>query len=353
MQRLRAACRVPRSGRSYNAFRMTIALQRKPRMNVSVPLLLAAAGLTFGTLATAEGYPRKPVRFIVPLAPGGGVDITTRTVGQKLTEAWGQTVVVDNRSGASGIIGLDLAAKAPADGYTVVVITTTHAGHPATQSALPYDLQRDFAAITQMTSQPYILVIHPSVPASSVKELIAVARSRPAGLTYGSSGAGGLSHLSGAQLAAIAGSNLVHVPYKGGGPALADLIAGQINILFATPLESVPYIKANRIRALAVSTAKRSKAMPDLPTLDEAGAPGFEVSGWYGVAAPAATPRDIILKINAAIVRVLRLPDIVERFARDGVETVGTTPEEFRAHLASEIAKWKRVAASAGLLKSP
>ncbi|MEO8442374.1 MAG: tripartite tricarboxylate transporter substrate binding protein [Betaproteobacteria bacterium] len=328
--------------------------RREIHSHRSVPLLfLLAACLTSGApVFSAQDFPRKPVRVIVPLAPGGGVDITTRTVSQKLTEAWGQTVVVDNRSGASGIIGLDLCAKSAADGYTLVVITTTHAGHPATQSALPYDLQRDFAPITQMTSQPYILVAHPSVAATTVKELIAVARARPAGLTYGSSGTGGLSHLSGAQLAAITQTNLVHVPYKGGGPALADLLAGQINILFATPLESVPHIKANRIRALAVSTAKRSAAMPDLPTLDEAGAPGFDVSGWYGVAAPAATPRDIVMKINAAIVRVLRLPEIVERFAKDGVETVGTTPEQFRAHVAAEIAKWKRVAAGAGLLKT-
>lgn len=318
-----------------------------------VLLLLAAAGAVFIGPVRAQTFPVKPVRCIVPLAPGGGVDITARTIGQKLTEIWGQTVVVDNRSGASGIIGLDLAAKAPADGYTLVVITTTHAGHPATQRNLPYDLQRDFAPVTQMTSQPYILVVHPSVSARTLKELIAAARTRPQGLTYGSSGTGGLSHLSGAQLAAITQMNLVHVPYKGGGPALADLVAGQINILFATPLESVPFIKTNRIHALAVSTAKRSPALPDLPTLAEAGAPGFEVSGWYGMAAPAATPRAIVAKINEAIVRVLRQPDIVERFAKDGVDTIGSTPEQFRAHVAAEIAKWQRVAVSAGLTKAP
>jgi tripartite-type tricarboxylate transporter receptor subunit TctC len=319
-----------------------------------VTALLAAgvvATLSFSP-ASAQNFPNKPVRFILTVAPGGGLDITVRAVSQKLSEIWGQTVVVDNRAGASGMIALDTAAKSPPDGYTIVVINSTHAGHPVTQPKAPYDLQGDFAPVTQMTSQPYILVSHPSVQASNVKELLAVARTRPGGLTYGSSGNGGLSHLAGAQLALLGKTPLVHVPYKGGGPALVDLLGGQINILFATPLESIAHIKNGRIRAYAVSTVKRSSVAPDLPTLHEAGVTGFEISGWYGVGAPAATPGPIVARLNETFSRALRMPDLVERFARDGVETVGSTPEQFRAYLNAEIAKWKRaVASTPGFLK--
>jgi len=299
--------------------------------------------------ANAEDYPVRPIRFIVPFAPAGGTDITARTIGQKLSEAWHYTVVIDNRSGAAGNIGMELAAKSPADGHTIVLVSATHTVNPATHRKLAYDLMRDFAPVTQMTSQPYVLVLHPSVPAKSIRELIAAAKSTPAGFTYGSSGTGGLSHLSGALLATISGANLIHVPYKGGGPALADVLGGQINMVFATPLESAPHIKTGRIRALAVSTIKRSRAMPDLPTVAEAGAPGFEVSGWYGVLAPAATPRNIVAKLNAEIVRILNLPEVVAQFSRDGVEPAGTASNDFGAHLRAEIAKWKRVVPAAGI----
>jgi len=311
--------------------------------------VLLACGSLFALNASGLDYPTKPIRFIVPNAPGGGTDITARAIGQKLTEAWRQTVIVDNRAGATGNIGMELAAKSPPDGYTIVIVSATYSASPATRRNMPYDLIRDFSPITQLTSQPYVLVIHPSIPAKSVKELIAVAKSRPEGLTYGSSGNGGLSHLSGLLLASLTGTNLTHVPYKGGGPALVDLLAGQINILFATPLESAPHIKAGRIRGLAVSTAKRSLAMPELPTVAEAGVPGFEVSSWYGVVAPTGTPRDIIAKLNQEIVRILRLPEIIDRFSKDGVEPVGTSPDQFAAHIRSEIAKWKRVVSAAGI----
>lgn len=301
---------------------------------------------------SAPAYPTKPVRFLLTVAPGGGLDITCRAVSQKLSEMWGQTVVVDNRAGASGMIALDTAAKAAPDGYTIVVIATTHAGHPVTQPKAPYDISRDFAPITQMTSQPYILISHPSVAATTVLELLAVARARPEGLTYGSSGYGGLSHLSGAQLGMLGKAKLVHVPYKGGAPALTDLLGGQINILFATPLESIAHIKSGKVRAYAVSTAKRSSVAPDLPTLHEAGVTGFEISGWYGVGAPAATPRAVVARLNESFARVLRMPDIVERFGRDGVETVGSAPEQFRAFLLAETEKWRRaVAATPGFLQ--
>ncbi len=300
----------------------------------------------------ATAFPIKPVRFILTVAPGGGLDITCRAVSQKLSEMWAQTVVVDNRAGASGMIALDTAAKSPPDGYTIVVIATTHAGHPVTQPKAPYNIAKDFVPITQMTSQPYILISHPSVSATSVTELLAVARARPEGLTYGSSGHGGLSHLSGAQLGVLGKAKLVHVPYKGGAPALTDLLGGQINMLFATPLESIAHIKSGKVRAYAVSTPKRSSVVPDLPTLHEAGVTGYEISGWYGVGAPAATPRPVIAKLNESFVRVLRMPEIVERFGRDGVETVGSTTEQFRTFLYAETEKWRRAVATVpGFLK--
>lgn len=324
----------------------------RPQTRLAATLAVAACWSASLQAQPATHYPTKPVRFLLTVAAGGGLDITCRTVSQKLSEMWGQTVVVDNRAGASGMIALDTAAKAPADGYTIVVLTTASAGHPVTQPKAPYDIAKDLAPVTQMTSQPYILISHPSIAATNVKELLAVARTRPEGLTYGSSGHGGLSHLSGAQLAMLGKTKLVHVPYKGGGPALMDLLGGQINILFATPLESIAHIKSGKVRAYAVSTAKRSAVAPELPTLHEAGVTGFEISGWYGVGAPAGTPRPVIAKLHESFARVLRMPDVIERFGRDGVETVGSTPEEFKTYFLAEIEKWRRaVAATPGFLK--
>jgi tripartite-type tricarboxylate transporter receptor subunit TctC len=299
--------------------------------------------------AFGQDYPSRPIRFVVPFAPGGGTDITARIVGNRLTEAWRQMVVIDNRSGAAGNIGMDIAAKSAGDGYTMVLASATHSLNPATHRKLSYDLVKDFAPVTQMTSQPYILVVHPSVAAKSIKELVALAKATPAGLTYGSSGTGGTSHLSGAMLGSLSGANLVHVPYKGGGPGLMAVVAGEINMIFATPLESQPHIKTGRIRALAVSTVTRSKANPELPTVAEAGVPGFEFSGWYGILLPAATPHDIVAKLNKETVRIVQLPEIMQQFAKDGVETAGTTVEQFTKHIGSEVAKWKRVAREAGI----
>ena len=315
---------------------------------VGAALALAAAA-ALAQREPVQNYPSKPIRLIVPFAPGGGTDITARTIGQKLAEAWGQPVVIDNRSGAAGNIGMELAAKSPPDGYTLTLVSATHSVNPSLKSNLPYDLVRDLTPVTRATSQPYILVVHPAVPARSVAELLALARAKPGSLSYGSSGTGGFSHLSGALLASMTKTNLVHVPYKGGSPALSDVIAGQIQMVFATPLESGSQIRAGRVRTLAVSTTRRSIAFPEIPTLNEAGVPGFEVNGWYGILAPAKTPREIIAKLNAEITRILRTPEVVEHFARNGVEAVATTPEEFGAHIRAEIAKWKKVVAEAGL----
>lgn len=300
--------------------------------------------------ASAQPFPQRPVRWIVPLAPGGGVDITARTVAPRLGALWGQTVVVDNRPGGTGAIGLETAARAQPDGHTIVMITGTHTARRATHHGrLTYDLLKDFRAVTQMTRQSYVLVLHPGVAAKSIPELLALARAKPGGLTYGSAGQGSLQHLSGALLGALTNTNLLHVAYKGGGPALADVLAGQISMVFATPLESVPHIKTGRLRALAVTSPKRSPAMPDLPSIAETGVAGYEVTNWYGVLTPAATPATIVNALNRGILEVLRTPEMQERFKADGVELVGSTPGEYQQHIAAEIVKWEGVVKKAGI----
>lgn len=304
----------------------------------------------FPPAVAAQEFPSRPVRFMIPLAPGGGADITVRAVAQKLSGIWGQSVVVDNRPGGTGAIGLELAARSQPDGYTITMISGTHTARRAThRGKLPYDLIKDFTPVTQMTRQSYVLVLHPSVPAKSVSELIALAKAKPGSLTYGSAGQGSLQHLSGALLATSTGTTLLHVAYKGGGPALADLLAGHISMVFATPLESVPHIKTGRLRPLAVTSPKRSPAMPDLPSIAETGVTGYEVTNWYGVLVPVATPKAIVEKLNRGIVEILRQPEMVERFKGDGVELVGSTPAEFQKHIHAEIAKWEQVVKTAGI----
>jgi tripartite-type tricarboxylate transporter receptor subunit TctC len=316
------------------------------------PALLAAlcGALPAAHAAQTDGaYPTKPIRLIIPFAPGGGTDLTGRAIAQKLSESLGQTVVADNRAGANGTIGADLAAKAPPDGYTISMISSSHSVNPSLMKRLPYDLITDLAPITQATTQPYALVVHPSVPAKSVKELIALAKAKPGTLNYGSSGTGGLSHLSGALLSHLAGIDINHVPYKGGSPAMIDVISGQIQMLYSTILQSHAHIAAGRLRPLAVTTAKRSRAMPELPTMAEAGVKGYEVAGWYGVVGPAKLPRPIVTKLNQEIVRALKMPDVGEKMAADGSEPMGTTPEQFGAHIKAEVAKWRDLIQKAGI----
>lgn len=310
-------------------------------------VLLAAL---FAPAVSAQEFPSRPIRFMIPLAPGGGADITVRAVAQKLTAIWGQSVVVDNRPGGTGAVGLETAARSQPDGYTITMISGTHTARRAThRGKLPYDLIKDFTPVTQMTRQSYVLVLHPSVAAKSIPELIALAKAKPGSLTYGSAGQGSLQHLSGALLATSTGANLLHVAYKGGGPALVDVLAGQISMVFATPLESVPHIKTGRLRALAVTSPKRSPAMPDLPSIAETGIAGYEVTNWYGVLAPVATRKPVIEKLNRGIVEALRTPDLTERLQKDGVEPIGSAPAEFQKHIHAEIAKWERVVAAAGI----
>ena len=299
--------------------------------------------------AIAQQYPTKPIRLIVPFAPGGGTDITARAIAMKLTEALGQTVVVDNRAGANGTIGADIAAKAPPDGYTLSMISSSHSVNPSIMKKLPYDLVTDLAPVTQATSQPYALVLHPSVAAKSVKELIALVKAKPNSLNYGSSGTGGLSHLSGALLCSMTGITMTHIPYKGGSPALTDLVGGQIQLLFSTILQAQSQLKGGRVRALAVTTAKRSAGAPDLPTMHEAGVTGYEVAGWYGMVAPLKTPAAIITRLNTEAVKALRGSDIKDKLAADGSEPVGSTSEAFGLHIKTEVAKWNKLVKEASI----
>ena len=275
--------------------------------------------------------------------------MTARTIAQKLSATWGPPVIVDNRSGAGGTVGVDLAIKAPPDGYTLTMITSSHAINAGVQTGLPFDLANDPTPITQATSQVSVLVVNPGVPVKSVKELVALAKATPGVLHYGSSGIGGFSHLAGTLLCHLAGVNMVHVPYKGGAPALAEVIGGQIEIIFQTLLQAQPHIRSGRLRPLGVTSAQRSSAAPDLPTIAEAGVPGFEVTGWYGIVAPPRTPQALVTRLNADIVKILRMQDVRERFAADGSEVVGSSPETFGVHIRSEVAKWSKVSKQAGV----
>lgn len=299
--------------------------------------------------AESQTYPDRPIRFIVPFVAGAGTDMTARAVAQKLTENLGHQVVVDNRPGAAGSIGMELTAKSAADGYTIVLVSASHTVNPSLYKKPSYDLVRDFAAVSQMTAQPYCLAVHSSIPAKTVKELIELAKAKPRTLTYGSSGTGGLSHLAGALFALLAKIEWIHVPYKGGAAGINDLLGGQISSQFTTIIGTIQHVKAGRIRWLAISTAQRSRAVPDLPTIAEAGVPGFDVGGWYGILAPAKTPKPVVAFLSTAVVKALAAPNVGERFAADGSEPVGRTPENFSAYIKSEIAKWAKVVKETGV----
>jgi tripartite-type tricarboxylate transporter receptor subunit TctC len=295
-----------------------------------------------------SAYPNKPIRMIVPFAPGGGSDIVARALGQKLAEVYREPVVIDNRGGGTIIGPTDAVAKAAPDGYTLLMATSGHVINPSFFAKLPFDTVKDFAPVTQVTSQAYILGVYPGVPAKSVKELIALAKARPGQLNYASGGNGNATHLGAELLKDLAGIDIVHVPYKGGGPALIALISGEVAMLFSNISFTLPQIKAGKVRALAVSGGKRSPVAPELPTIAEAGVPGFELTSWYGVLAPAKTPKAIIASLHDEIVKALNAPDVKARLANDGNEAVGSTPEAFAAYVASEIPKWARVIKRSG-----
>ena len=310
--------------------------------------MLAFAGWCAGALA--QDWPSKPLRFIAPNLPGGPTDILARLIGQKLAESLGQPVVIENRAGAAGNIGTEAAAKAPPDGYTLVTgNNATFGANVSLYKRLGFDPVKDFAPVILVATQPNILVVHPSLPVNSVRELIALAKARPGQLNYSGSGMGANAHLAAELFKSMTGTSIVHIPYKSAAPALTDLIAGQTQLMFATALSVVPYIKANRVRALGVTTAKRSRSVPDVPTIAEAGVPGFEASTWHGVLVPAGTPVAIVDRLNAEINRTLQQADVRDRLAALGAEIVGGTPKEFTDHIQREIPKWAKVIKIAGV----
>ena len=310
-------------------------------------LQLAIAAALLSTPAFAQTYPAKTVRIVVGYPPGGPTDVIARTVAQKLTIALGQQVIVDNRPGASGMIGAEQVVKAAPDGYTLLTVPITYAVTPSVYPKMPYDAEKDLAPVALVASSPFILVVHPTLPVKTVKELIALAKSRPGQINYASASTGGMPHLAGELFNMMTGVKLTHIPYKGAAPATVDLLAGQVSLMFNNMLSAMPLVKANKLRAVAVTSLKRSAAIPELPTIAET-VKGFEASGWYGAFAPAATPKDIIAKLNAEINKLMRLPDVAQRLAGDGVEAASMTPAEFGAYLHSEIAKWGRVVQISG-----
>ena len=318
-------------------------------LRAAASLSAALAVSALHAAAAAEAYPAKPVRFVVAFPPGGGTDIIARSIAQKLSERLAQQVVVDNRPGAGGNIGTDIVAKSAPDGHTLLMGS---AGPLAINASLfgkmPFDPIRDLAPVTLAASTPNVLVVHPSLRAATIEELIALAKARPGEINFASSGHGTPAHLAGELFNSMARVKMVHVPYKGAAPALADLLGGQVQLMFSTMPPALPHVKDGRLRALAVTSAKRSPAMPELPTVDEIALPGFEANTWHGVVAPAGTPTAIIARLNREIVSILHLPEVVERLSAQGAEPVGSTPEEFAAYIRSETVKWAKVVRESG-----
>jgi tripartite-type tricarboxylate transporter receptor subunit TctC len=318
-------------------------------MSLERAAVLAAAVLALAFLpgfaheAFAQSYPTRAVRIIVPFPPGGGTDIISRTVAQKLNEQWGQPVVVDNRAGANGIIGTEAGAKAKPDGYTLLIVIATHAINPSLYRKLPYDTAADFAPVTLLAQYPFILTIHPSLPAHSVREFIALAKNKPGQLSYASSGNGSGPHLGFELFKSAAKIDVVHVPYKGAGPANIDLIAGQVQAMFNNFLAAMPQIKAGKLRVLAVTSEQRSPVMRQLPTMAESGLPGFDVTGWYALLAPSGTPQAIVTKIQNDVASALRAPAVHTRLAGEGADPVGSTPQQLAKLLVVETQKWAKV----------
>jgi len=312
---------------------------------IAMGMLLA---FIWATAAHAQ-YPAKPVRIVVPSSAGGGTDIVARIVSPKLSERLGQQIVIDDRPGAGTMIGGELVAKSPPDGYTLLMCVSTLATNPVIYRKVPYNALTDFAPVTLVLSAPNILVVHPSLPVKTVKELIWFAQARPGELNFASAGAGTGPHLSMELFMSMTGVKMVHIPYKGSAPAMIDLLSGQVTTMVATMLTGLPHVRSGRLRALGVTGTKRIAAAHDVPTVAESGVPGYEAVQWYGLVAPAQTPKDIIARLNADMVAILRSDEVKERFAADGAEAVPTTSDEFARYIRSETEKWVRVAKSAGI----
>jgi tripartite-type tricarboxylate transporter receptor subunit TctC len=316
---------------------------------VSLALAASCSFLTVAGAALAQTYPVKPIRYVVPFAPGGGVDTLAREVGAKLNAEWGVPVIVENRPGAGGNIGTEFVAKAAPDGYTVLMTTNSHAYNASLYANAPYDPLKDFAPLTLVATSPFLLVVHPSLPARNVKELIALAKAKPGALTYSSGGAGGGSHLAGELFSTLAGIKMVHVPYKGIAPAIADLLGGHVSLSFSVVPPAIPHVKTGKLRALAVSTSTRSALLPDLPTIAEAGLKGYEAMSWYATLAPAGTPQAIVNRLNSEIIKILQAPDVRSKLAGLGLEVRTTSPEELAAFMSADWKAWDKIIRALGI----
>lgn len=319
---------------------------------MAVGILIGAAatqGLQAQTPAAVQSYPVKPIRIIVPFPAAGTADIMARVVGQKMSETWGQQVVVDNRAGAGGNIGAETAAKSAGDGYTLFLCTVgTHAIHQTLYKKLPFDPINDFTAIAYIAGVPNVTVVHPSIPVKDVRELIAFIRARPGQINFGSPGTGSSVHMSGELLKVMAGLDMTHVPYRGNPQAVTDLISGQLTLMITNMPSVIPFIQSGRLRALAVTTRERSAALPNVPTMEEAGVAGYESSAWFGLLGPAGVPREIVTRLNTEVVRILKLPDVRQNLAGQGAEPLFMTPDEFGAFIKAETAKWAKVVKASG-----
>jgi len=311
-------------------------------------IALVLAAITLAAPAPAQQYPVKPVRLIVAFAPGGPLDIHARIVGQKLSESWGQQVVIDNRTGASGTIGADLVAKAPADGYTVLANASVHVIVPSLIAKLPYDPIRDFTPVTVMGSAPLLLVVTPTLPAKTVRELAALGKARPGALTFGSGGNGTSTHLSGEFLKTVLGIKMTHIPYKGTGPGLIDVMAGHVPMMFSSVTAAIELVKSGRLRPVAITSTKRYPQLPGVPTFSESGYPQLVIGSWYAIWLPARAPESVVSKLHADIARVLNLPEVRNRITELGGEPVGNSPADFDAFQKAEMARWARVIKESG-----
>lgn len=316
--------------------------------NMAAVLACCAVWCGAAQHADAQAYPVKPIRFVVPFTPGAINDYMARTIGHKLAESWGQQVIVDNRPGAGTIIGTDIVAKSAPDGYTLLLASTAFAINVQLYPKLPFDAARDFSPVIRIGSAPLLLVSSPQLPAKNVQELVALAKSKPGQISYGSTGTGGSAHLMGEMFKSMAGIDIVHIPYKGLAPALTDVIAGRVSFTFGTYLAVNSHIKAGRVKAFAVTSKARSRVVPDLPAIAEAGYPDYDASAWWGIVVPARTPKAVTGKLNAEIVRILDSPQVREQMLAQGVEVAPTTPEQFGQYIATEIANWGRAVKQSG-----
>ncbi|MGZ8228661.1 MAG: tripartite tricarboxylate transporter substrate binding protein [Burkholderiales bacterium] len=311
-------------------------------------LFACAAGSMLGTHAVAQEFPQKPIRIIVPFGAGSATDALARTIGPKMTEMWGQQVIVENRPGAGSVVGTAVAAKAPADGHTLLVVSASHAINATLYSKLPFDPVKDFSGITPLALIPNILIVHPSLPVKNVKELVALAKVTPSGLNYTSAGIGSNSHLNGEIFRSTAGIKLVHVPFKGFAEAITEIMAGRLEMTFAPAILAAAHIKTGRVRALAVSSTKRSSAFPELPTMVEAGVKDCIFDGWFGLLAPAGTPKPVLEKLNAAVLKILQLPDVSAQLKNQGADPLPMTPDQYDKYIRSEVVKLGRVVKESG-----